>query len=92
MKKKLLAVLCVCALLFACTAQAAEINYGIGYVSQVLTYFRKAPSTSAGYYTQLDKGTRVLVTGSDGAFYKVTYNGQNGYIMKSCVSDTPVAA
>ena len=41
---------------------------------------REAPSLSANVIGQLGNGTRVNVTGADGDWYTITYNGLSGYV------------
>ena len=41
---------------------------------------REAPSLSANVIGQLANGTRVNVTGADGDWYTITYNGLSGYV------------
>ena len=57
-----------------------------GTINDEKVFFRMGPGTSYGYYEQLDKGTKVTVTGVSGNFYKVTYNKQNGYVMQKFVT------
>ena len=59
-----------------------------GYITMNDVYFRTAPSTSSGSYGMLSKGTAVTVTGENGNFYKVSYAGRSGYVMKTLVSAT----
>lgn len=53
--------------------------------------FRKKASLRAECYCQLNKKTKVSVSGVSGEFYKVTYNGQTGYIMRDFVTVSSAA-
>ena len=55
-------------------------------------YFRTGPSTSAGSHMMLKKSAAVTVMGENGNFYKVTYGGKNGYVMKTYISFTKPAS
>ena len=80
----LLLALVLCAGLMS-AAMAATTSY-TGTINADKVFFRMKPSTSADYYSKLDQGTKVTVTGVSGDFYKVTYNKLSGYIMKKFVS------
>lgn len=51
--------------------------------------FRKAPAAYSTIYDKLPVGTRVTVTGENGGWYTVMYNGKTGYIMKQFVKMEP---
>ncbi|NLX83167.1 MAG: SH3 domain-containing protein [Clostridiales bacterium] len=74
--------------LFTLPAQAASYT---GTVNKDKVFFRSKPNTSSVYYAVLKKGTKVSITGISGNFYKVEYDKQSGYIMKSLVN-APSAA
>jgi len=57
-----------------------------GTVNEDKVFFRTKPNTDCAYYCQLNKGTKVSVTGTSGNFYKVSYNGWNGYVMQKFVT------
>ena len=65
------------------TALAASYT---GTINADKVFFRLRPSTSAVYYYQLSKGTKVTVTGTSGDFYKVTHDKYSGYVMKKFVT------
>ena len=46
---------------------------------------RSEASNSSSKVTEIVYGSRVNVTGESGKFYKVTYDGKAGYILKSYV-------
>lgn len=48
--------------------------------------FRSQPSTSSSVLASLSNGTAISVTGISNGWYKVTYNGQNGYVSADYVS------
>lgn len=47
---------------------------------------RKGPGKKYKWIATLRVGTKVTVTGSTGAWYKVSYRGRTGYIMKTFLS------
>lgn len=74
--------------LFTFSAQAASYT---GTVNKDKVFFRSKPNTDSIYYAVLKKGTKVTITGTSGQFYKVDYNKQSGYIMKSLVNTSSSA-
>lgn len=46
---------------------------------------RKSASSSASRIARLDKGASVTILGTSGSYYKVSYNGQEGYVSKQYV-------
>ena len=44
-----------------------------------------AASSSASRIARLDKGASVTILGTSGSYYKVSYNGQEGYVSKQYV-------
>ena len=85
MMRKGAALLLAVILLVSMLPQALAASY-TGTVNADKVFFRLRPNTNSTYYTQLNSGTKVTVTGTSGDFYKVTYNKQNGYIMKKFVT------
>jgi len=87
MKKtqRTVALLLIIASLFALLPTSYAASY-TGTVNADKVFFRIKASTSAGYYTTLNKGTKVTVTGASGNFYAVTYGKNKGYIMKKFVT------
>lgn len=57
------------------------------YINASSVYIRKGPSTSEEIVTSLIKNTDVTVIGENGDWYKVKYNGNEGYIYKNLLSD-----
>lgn len=74
--------------LFTFSAKAASYA---GTVNKDKVFFRSKPNTDSIYYAVLKKGTKVTITGTSGQFYKVDYNKQSGYIMKSLVNTSSSA-
>lgn len=68
------------------SALAAETATYTGTINADKVFFRMKASTEAGYYCKLAKKTKVTVTGVKGDFYKVTYDGHDGYVMKDYVT------
>lgn len=88
MKKfaKALALILLAVLLTGLSVNALAASKYTGTVNANNVFFRIKPSTSAGYYGKLQKGTKVTVTGIKENFYCVAYNNQNGYIMQDFVT------
>ncbi|MGI6726482.1 MAG: peptidoglycan-binding protein [Christensenellales bacterium] len=74
---------------FAPAALAAE-SY-TGTVNKDKVFFRSRADTDSVYYAVLNKGTKVTILGVRGDFYKVEYNRQSGYIMRSLVNASSAA-
>lgn len=47
--------------------------------------FRKSPSTSSEIISTLPQNSKVTITGSEGEWYKIIANGQEGYVVARCV-------
>lgn len=77
-------VLCILLTCFVTIALAASSYTGTVNANNV--FFRMKATTKAGYYAKLQKGTKITVTGIEGDFYKITYNRQNGYMMREFVT------
>ena len=69
----------------------AQAETYIGTVNKDKVFLRAQASTSSIFHDQLDKGTKVTLTGIKGNFYKVEYKKITGYIMCSLVT-APSAA
>ncbi len=63
---------------------------GTGTVNATYVRVRTGPSTSHDILDTLDPGTEMAVTGDAGDWYRVAYNGDEGYVYKIylTVSDT----
>lgn len=84
--KRGVAVVLLAALLFSVLPEAMAASSYTGTINADKVFFRVNASTSSVYHCQLSKGTKVTVTGVKGDFYKVTYNKNNGYVMKKYVT------
>ena len=73
-------------LLFVSALPTALGETYTGTVNEDKVFFRTQPNTDCVYYCQLAKGTKVKVTGTSGNFYKVTYDGNSGYVMQKFVT------
>ncbi len=83
--KRSIAAVLLFAILLSVIPEAMAASY-TGTVNADKVFFRLNASTNSVYYSQLNKGTKVTVTGVKGDFYKVTYNKNTGYIMKKYVT------
>ena len=57
-----------------------------GTINATYVRFRSGSSTSSSILGTFDKGASVTVTGTDGDWYKVSYNGKDGYVYKTYVT------
>ena len=48
---------------------------------------RSGPSTDTDSIGKLTKNTKITITGETGEWYKVSYNGKEGYVYKTLVSE-----
>lgn len=55
--------------------------------SNASAHFRSGPSTSSQSLGKLPKNTKITITGEENDWYKVSYNGKDGYISKSLVTE-----
>ena len=83
-KRGIAAVLLI-AILMTIIPEAMAASY-TGTINADKVFFRIYANTDSAYHCQLNKGTKVTVTGTKGDFYKVTYNKNTGYIMKKFVT------
>ena len=91
--KKLLSKACLLAVLSAIllTATAAAAEIGTGVITGNSVRMRSEASTSSAVVTHLDKGDSVQVNEKLDGWYKVTVNGNAGYVSSDYVSYTPAA-
>lgn len=59
-----------------------------GTITGTYVRFRSGASTGSSILTTFPKGASVTVSATEGDWYKVSYNGQTGYVYKSYVSTT----
>lgn len=64
-----------------------SVNKAAYISSNASAHFRSGPSTSTQSLDKLPKNTRITITGEENDWYKVSYNGKNGYISKSLVTE-----
>ena len=53
-----------------------------GYINGTSVRMRSGPNTSSTILGVYNTGTAMTITGSNGNWYAVNYNGQNGYVCK----------
>lgn len=68
------------------TTQPA-VNKAAYISSNASAHFRSGPSTSSQSLGKLPKNTKITITGEENGWYKVSYNGKDGYISKSLVTE-----
>lgn len=62
------------------------VNADPGVVTGNGVNFRSGPGTGYSIYSCLPRGTYVTVDGTEGNWYKITYNGVSGYMSADYVS------
>ena len=85
-KTMLLAVL---AALFLTVSAAAAGTIGTGVVTGDALRLRSEPSTAAATITLLSKGSTVQVQEALDGWYKITWNGREGYVSADYLSYIP---
>ncbi len=76
----------VLAVLLSLSAAASASSTVLrGSVNADKVFFRMRPNTRSDYYGRLNKDTKVVLLDTSGDFYKVRYDGKEGYIMKKFV-------
>ena len=78
-------VLCTGSLSIRASA-AAEVMYGIGFVTASALRLRSEPNTTSSTVTTAPKNECVVVISKDGEWYKVNYNLQVGYMHEDYLS------
>lgn len=86
MKKQRVIAFLLSLLLFLSLLPAALAATYSGTINENSVFFRTKPNTSSAFYSRLNKGTKVTVTGVSGDFYAVQYNKVSGYVMKKYVT------
>ena len=80
-KKKIAQALAAAGLVIALTAGTAFASYGTATVTADALRMRSQASTSAATLTMVYKGSTVeLLSGEEDGWYKVSYNGTEGYM------------
>ena len=85
-RARVLALVGLMILLMSLTSVASAASTVLnGTVNADKVFFRTRPNTSSDYHGRLDKKTKLVLLDSSGAFYKVRYDGKEGYVMKKFV-------
>lgn len=61
-------------------------TFGVGTVNADKVLLRKKANTTCDYFDRLNKGAKVTILGESGDFYRVSYAGNTGYMMKRFVN------
>ena len=89
-KKRILRLVCLSAVI-ALLVQAGPVSAQdypyVGYATDSVR-LRRGPSYSADILRLIKKGDAVLVTGAQGNYSIVEYEGLSGYVVSSFLSDT----
>ena len=82
-----LSALMILVLLFAympMTAMAAKTYTGT--ITKDKIFFRSRATTESGWILRFKQGDKIEISAESGDFYKATFNGKTGYVMKKFVS------
>lgn len=90
-RRALASALCVVLMLAMMPSLGAEVYPFIGYTTDSLR-LRDKPSGTAEVLQVIPKGESLAVTGADGSYYIVEYNGQPGFAMQSFITRTAPGA
>ena len=74
------------------SAPAAGTASGTGVITGDYVRMRSGPGTGYGILGTYNSGTKMTITGEDGDWYKVSYNGISGYVYKQYLSQSGVTA
>jgi len=80
LKKILLSLSVAVIVVFAMNVTVSAAVEKTGTITGKVVNFRKEPNLSSKVLLQLEKGTHVVVTGSEGDWYKAEYNDVTGWI------------
>ena len=79
------------AMLLAVTAFASDVAIGAGCTTGSSLRLRSEPSTASSVVTMLDKSVAVaILDDSTDGWYKISYNGNTGYVSAEYVDYTPI--
>ena len=90
-RRALASALCVVLMLAMMPSLGAEVYPFIGYTTDSLR-LRDKPNGTAEVLQVIPKGESLAVTGADGSYYIVEYNGQPGFAMQSFITRTAPGA
>lgn len=76
----------------ACIPLARAAGYPYTAATNDKVNMRRSASSSSIVLERLEKGETVTVLGESGNYYKVSYNGRTGYIMKQYVGEPPASS
>lgn len=85
-RRILLALFLFSAILLSINVSAAAQSIFSGKISSDKVFFRMQANTSCEYHAVLNKGAIVGVYGIKGDFYKVKFDGRDGFVMKKFVT------
>ena len=67
-------------------ANEMDASFGTGTINGSYVRMRSGASTSSSILGTYNSGTTMTITGVNGAWYKVSYNGTTGYVHSDYVS------
>jgi len=89
---RLLAAVCVLALILPTISTAFAASYPYETVSMDDVNMRKRANTTSLVLEKIKEGDTVTILGVSGDFYRVEFDGQTGYAMKSFIDGTDPSA
>ena len=85
-RRMLLALFFLAAFLISMTISCVAETIYTGKINYDKVFFRMQANTSCAYHAVLKKGEIVGVSGTKGDFYKVKFDGKDGFVMKKFVT------
>ena len=89
---RLLAVVCVAALMLSMIPSALAAKYPYETVSMDDVNMRSRANTTSTVLKKIQSGDPVTVLGATGDFYKIKFDGKTGYAMKKFIDGTDPSA
>ena len=91
LKSLAVAALLLCIVVSSSATAARADSTGAATVTASALNMRSEANTTSSIVTTLTKGTVVLVTGSEGGWYKVSYQGSEGYMLSDYLTFSQTA-
>ena len=80
------AALCALLLMICFAVSAFALSFPFDSLTTEEAFLRRSASANAAVLDLIPAGVQVRVTGESGNFFKVTYDGTTGYVLKSDIS------
>ena len=89
---RLIAAVCVAALMISMVSSAFAAKYPYETVSMDDVNMRQRANTTSVVLKKIKAGDAVTVLGATGSFYRVEFDGKEGYAMKQFIDGTDPSA